>query len=116
MVYASRDPSTCLLEIRVNLDLRIEILPDDYVLIRAELEAEVEELPHEELEGYLADRDRSSAFGDVWLNEKRTPVLAVPSVIMPESTNYLINPSHPAFGAEGIEITYRPFTLDPRLF
>jgi RES domain-containing protein len=33
--------------------------------------------------------------GDAWLASKETPLLRVPSVIAPQTWNYLLNPEHP---------------------
>jgi RES domain-containing protein len=35
--------------------------------------------------------------GDVWMRESRSAVLAVPSIIIPEELNYVLNPAHPSF-------------------
>lgn len=35
--------------------------------------------------------------GDRWVRERRSAVLAVPSVISPAETNFLLNPEHPDF-------------------
>lgn len=35
--------------------------------------------------------------GDRWVGDGRSAVLAVPSVLIPEETNYLLNPMHPDF-------------------
>ena len=37
----------------------------------------------------------SQSIGDKWVKEKQTPILRVPSVLMPDGNNYLINISHP---------------------
>jgi RES domain-containing protein len=37
----------------------------------------------------------SQSIGDKWIKEKQTPVLRVPSVLMPDGNNYLINKDHP---------------------
>lgn len=52
--------------------------------------------------------------GDAWLARNQTAVLRVPSAIVPEECNYLINPSHPDF--HRIEIS-RPveYIIDGRL-
>ncbi len=34
-------------------------------------------------------------FGDAWLASRRSLLLIVPSVIVPQETNILINPRHP---------------------
>lgn len=52
--------------------------------------------------------------GDHWVRAQRSVVLAVPSIIIPEELNYLLNPAHPDFR----RISIGPpegFTFDPRL-
>ena len=52
--------------------------------------------------------------GDTWARELRTPILELPSVLIPGESNFLLNPAHPPFR----EITISPpvpFTFDPRL-
>jgi RES domain-containing protein len=52
--------------------------------------------------------------GDSWLDEGAAPVLQVPSVIVPEEYNLLINPVHPA--SKRISATVaRQYVYDPRL-
>lgn len=60
------------------------------------------------------DLAQARSVGDGWLETRATCVLAVPSAIVPEEVNYLINPAH----AEAAWITVassRPFSFDPRL-
>lgn len=55
-----------------------------------------------------------AALGDQWVHEGRTPVLLVPSAVVPSENNVLINPAHP----DARRISYRTpsaFTYDPRL-
>ena len=40
----------------------------------------------------------SLAFGDKWIAAGRSALLCLPSVIVPEDTNVLINPNHPDAG------------------
>ena len=52
--------------------------------------------------------------GHRWVNESRSAVLEIPSVLIPTESNYLINPAHPDFR----RITFgkpSPFSFDPRL-
>jgi RES domain-containing protein len=52
--------------------------------------------------------------GDGWLQDARTALLAVPSVIVPEESNVLINPLHPqAAGIHAAKV--RPWFYDQRL-
>lgn len=54
------------------------------------------------------------AIGDDWIASTKSVVLRVPSVIVPDENNYLINVSHPQFGKLVIG-SPRPFRFDPRL-
>ncbi|MBI0436174.1 RES family NAD+ phosphorylase [Roseomonas sp. KE0001] len=56
----------------------------------------------------------SIAFGSGWLRSQRSAILVVPSVIVPEETNVLINPQHEA--ADRIKAKkVRLWTYDPRM-
>jgi RES domain-containing protein len=52
--------------------------------------------------------------GDRWVAEARSPVLAVPSAIVPAERNFLLNPAHSKFRHLRL---YKPveFTFDNRL-
>lgn len=53
-------------------------------------------------------------FGDKWLKSKSKPVLKVPTVVLPEGFNYIINPDHQEF--EHIKINKpKPFFVDSRI-
>ncbi len=54
------------------------------------------------------------AIGDRWVKKRKSVVLKVPSVVVPEEYNYLLNPNHPDFEKIAIDtpIIYR---FDPRL-
>jgi RES domain-containing protein len=56
----------------------------------------------------------SQVFGAAWYEHGRTAVLAVPSAIIPEETNYVLNPAHPDFARVSISKP-TPFAFDPRL-
>ena len=48
--------------------------------------------------GGLSHRRRpAKGVGDAWVRGARSAVLALPSVIIPEELNYLLNPTHPDF-------------------
>lgn len=53
--------------------------------------------------------------GDLWVREERSPVLAVPSVLVPDEWNYLLHPNHPRIAEVLVDLP-RDFHLDPRLF
>jgi RES domain-containing protein len=53
-------------------------------------------------------------FGDSWLTNLSAPFLLVPSVIIPEEYNVLINPAYPSAGNIKA-VVLRQFVYDPRL-
>lgn len=56
----------------------------------------------------------SIRYGDLWLRSARSALLCVPSVIVPEEPNILINPLHP--DSHALHITkVRKLLYDPRL-
>jgi RES domain-containing protein len=53
-------------------------------------------------------------FGDLWLADQSSAVLRLPTVVLPEGSNYIINPEHPDFG--GIQIGKpKPLAIDRRI-
>jgi RES domain-containing protein len=56
----------------------------------------------------------TKALGDAWVQELRSAVLQLPSVIIPGESNYLLNPAHPDFKRISIA-NPEPFAFDPRL-
>jgi RES domain-containing protein len=54
------------------------------------------------------------SFGTKWAQENRSVVLHVPSVVIPEALNGVLNPNHPKFS--GVKMTIeREFHYDPRI-
>ena len=108
MLYMAANAALSLLEVRVHLDLPPDLLPDDYLLLAIGLDG----LSLERLEA-LPENPRRA--GDHWLRDGRTALLDVPSALVPESRNLLLNPRHP--DAAGARILHqRRFTFDPRLW
>ena len=108
MVYAASTAALAVLEVRVHLDLSPDLLPNDYVLMTIDLD----DLPIEVVGTMPAI---PATFGDTWLREQRTPVLQVPSAIVPESPNLLLNPAHPA-AVQARTAGLRRFEFDHRLW
>lgn len=57
---------------------------------------------------------QSKSVGDAWARAHKSAVLAVPTVLIPAETNYLLNPAHPDFKKISIGKP-RPFAFDRRL-
>lgn len=108
-VYCAGSAALAILEVRVHLDLPLDLLPEDYRLFMIETgDAGLEDAPAQAVE-------IARAFGDGWLASGRSAILRVPSVILPEEWNVLINPLHAQ--AQQIQVvSRRPFQFDSRLF
>lgn len=109
MIYTAASPSLALLEVLVHLDLPPELIPTDYMLLGVEIpdDAALEEL--------TAAPSEPGATGDDFLIRGSALVLKVPSAVVPQESNALINPRHPASGRLRL-VSREPFRFDPRLF
>jgi RES domain-containing protein len=58
--------------------------------------------------------DSTREIGTSWVKEEKNPVLKVPSSVIPEEYNYLINPLHSDFARLKIGKAMT-FLLDPRI-
>lgn len=118
VVYLSQDPALPLIEVLVHLDLTPDLVPQDYVIMKVDFTSFAERPRDDWLEDgpseQLSDAD-SAAFGDAWLETGRTSVLRVPSVIVPEAFNLILNVAHP-LAADLPPPEKRPFSFDRRLF
>lgn len=117
IVYCAPNPATALLEILVHAEIDLEDLPASYRYLEIEIP---DETPRETLDpanlppDWQTRLDLTRSAGDAWLDSLRTPLLIVPSVIVPETRNTLLNPHHPATASVRIRrIHTHPF--DPRL-
>jgi RES domain-containing protein len=108
VVYEASSAALAVLEVRVHLDLPPELLPDDFVLLTIDLG----DLATETVASIPED---PATFGDAWLREQRSPVLQVPSLIVPECADLLVNPAH-RDAVRAIITARRRFAFDRRLW
>ena len=114
MLYASSRRSLAMLEILVHWQRPTP--PPDYVVVVLFVpdplaSTHIPYVTHE----WHVEQQWSKDAGDAWLNEKKTLLMRVPSVIVPSEWNYLINSSHP--DAESVKVIHiEPFQFDNRLF
>jgi RES domain-containing protein len=116
VVYASESRALATLEVLAGLQTNSPL--PEYVLIPAEFDDSLvfavglEELP--------ADWRRNppppstQRLGDDWIATGALVVLKVPSALVPQESNYLFNPRHPAFSEVMIGQPER-LAMDPRL-
>jgi RES domain-containing protein len=118
VVYCTLNPATALLETLVHIEIDSEDRPERFQVLRIE---GPESLSLEKVEAsslspnWAEDTNATQAIGDRWLSEKRSLLLQVPSVLVPETWNVLVNPLHVESNLLKIIAMYEhPF--DSRLF
>lgn len=114
LVYASTSRALALLEILAHIDR--EQAPTDYEFTRLSIPDDAIAI----LESVPASWDAepppvdNRAIGEEWVRSLSGLALLVPSVIVPDDWNVVINPAHPRF--EEIVVTMDgPVRIDPRL-
>lgn len=113
VVYTSDSLALCSLEILVHLPSYT--LLADYIYVSLIFDSDLVTEPHI-IDGW---NERpiskvSQAIGDHWIKEGLSAVLRVPSVILPDGYNYLVNIHHPDFNQIKIGIP-QPLAFDSRL-
>jgi len=115
VVYTSEHQSLAALELFVHIDPQLKL---GFTLFRVEWDKlAVEKVYLNQLPSSWRDHPpgpATMAIGDQWAKRRKSAVLAVPSVLIPDEINYILNPLHPDF--EWIRIDQpREFSFDLRL-
>ncbi len=117
IVYCAPNPATALLEVLVHAEIEVEDLPTRYRFLKIEAPDGIS-IDRVDVVGLLVGwQDDSSVtrrIGDAWLRSGRTALLEVPSVLVPETFNTLLNPRHTDTARVRI-IEVLAHMLDPRL-
>jgi RES domain-containing protein len=118
VVYCTLNPSTALLEILVHIEIDSEDRPERFQVLKIEgpdtlsLERiEANALPAD----WANDLTVTQSVGDRWLSEERSLLLEVPSVLVPETWNVLVNPQHSEIKLLKIAMQYE-HAFDARFF
>jgi RES domain-containing protein len=121
VVYLAEHAALALLEPLVHLEIDPEDLPSHYQLLTIDVpnRVAIEELAEAELAARIADwrhvPEETRKLTRSWFSERRTALLRVPSVIVPDSNNCLLNPQH--ITAKQITVVSRQTVqFDARLF
>jgi RES domain-containing protein len=116
VIYTAQSQALAALELLVHLDS--EKLLRHYLAIPVTIPPHlIERLSPSSLPKnwrvYPAPHSTRS-IGDAWVARAASPVLQVPSVVIPSESNFLLNPAHPQFSRLRIGNPL-PFLFDPRL-
>lgn len=120
VVYTAAHRSLALLEVLVHMRNAQQSSPplNSYVMFPVDFDEELlEELSIRSLPSdWDAEppKDSTKFIGDAWVAGGSSPVLSVPSVIVPEERNFLLNPNHKLFSRIRIGSPV-PCKFDPRL-
>lgn len=118
LVYTASSLSLALLEQLVRIDP--DEIPDDFVSIAIDLPRDfsVQMMTQDQFPAQWQKPEYLSWFrqqGDTWLKQQTSLALIVPSVIVSEETNILLNPQHPEMKKVKLA-EIKPFIFDNRLF
>src|SRR5437016_4580405 len=115
LVYCSSTKSLAALENLVHLNPPVRFR---YVIFRLDFDSTlIETLQPKRLpKNWRTEPPPRSTqrIGDLWARQARSAILAVPSVIIPGETNFLLNPAHADFKKIAIGKP-QVFAFDPRL-
>ena len=115
-MYASSTLSLAALEYLVHLE--IPQAPTDLVALAIKLpDASIHRLDRAELPAdwqAVPEHPWCADYGTRWLADGKTLALEVPSALIPDESNFLINPAHPGFSKVAVAAE-QPFRFDPRL-
>jgi RES domain-containing protein len=111
MIYGAASPSLAVLEVLVLLDLPAELMPSDYRMLAIEIP---DDAAFERHVRSPDDADACLAIGDDFLVRGATLALMVPSVVVPQERNALINVRHAAMDSVRL-VGNEAFRFDPRL-
>jgi len=96
-VYLADHPMSAIVETVVHLDIDSEDTPAVYTLLKISIPdgIAVETLEPPAADNWKQEIGLTQRIGDAWLKSLKTPLARVPSVIAPQTWNYLLNPQHP---------------------
>ncbi|MBV9301484.1 MAG: RES family NAD+ phosphorylase [Acidobacteriaceae bacterium] len=95
IVYLAESAAGALLEVCVHTSAND--VPPDFTLLKIEApEVQVQAIKCDGLPaGWQSQLELTRDLGTAWLQKKDTALLRVPSAIVPETVNFLLNPTHP---------------------
>ena len=115
MVYTASSRSLAMLETLVHISPTN--VPEDFCIMVIEAPDDVQDLDETLLPGNwqeYPEMDILKQVGNQFLKDNKFLMLKVPSAIVTEEFNYLINPTHPKAGMVKV-IDRTPFEFDTRL-
>lgn len=117
MLYTSSSRALAALEVLVHLPTN-NVKPVDFAVVSISLpDNSIEEIDYKKLKNEIDENGLNSNFrwiGDNWIKKNTSLLLKVPSVVIKEEYNFLVNPLHKDFHKIKI-LSIQKFNFDSRL-
>lgn len=117
MLYTSSTRALAALEVLVHMPIN-NVKQMDFSIVSISLpENSMEEVKYNVIKKEIDESGLNSNFkliGDDWIKRNSSLLLKVPSVVINEEYNFLINPAHKDFTKVKI-LSIQPFSFDERL-
>ena len=116
VIYSAEHPALAMIEALAHMQLKLSSMPTTLKLLAIDVKegAQIAELPALP-SGWQANQPTTQTIGSAWLAEASALLLKVPSAVLPESWNYLINPRAAHAATHLSETQLGPIWIDPRL-
>jgi len=112
VIYAAESEALACLESLVHLSSLAQL--PEYVCIKAKipesLVLNIVDFGALPTDWISSESTRARALGTRWLVERASPVLRVPSVVIPRESNYMLNPEHANFTQIAVD---NPLPFEP---
>lgn len=118
MIYTSDSRALCTTEIAVHMPLGL--LPSDYKIISIDIPDSINIiiLPEKKFPidwNSILYSGGTQKIGNGFIKQNESAILKVPSAVIPDDFNYLLNPNHKDF-QKIVILRIEPFVFDSRLF
>jgi RES domain-containing protein len=116
IVYLAESPAVAMFEALVHMEYDVEDFPGEFTLLKisAPDSLKVSFLDPSENPDWREQPEFTRGIGDAWLASRGTSLARVPSAVVPQAWNYLLNSEHPEAELVRIEGQFRE-RLDIRL-
>jgi RES domain-containing protein len=114
VIYTGEHPALALMEAMAHQVLDVEHIPDTLVLCKIQIPSNLPVYAPSLPIGWQAKELTSRAVGSKWLESGSTPLMRVPSAIVPHGFNTIINPQHPKIAGKIILASTEPVWIDDR--
>jgi RES domain-containing protein len=118
VVYLANSAAGALVEVLVHLELDPARLPRSYTRLKADASDDIS-IQRVDVatfaQNWREDSIATRSLGDEWLEAGKSALLEVPSAILPETVNVLLNPLHPDAPKVRV-VRHEAYPYDWRLF